>query len=816
MNFQEDDFYRELLSMFKIEAEEHIKNMSGGLLSLEKATDPHEQVDLVEMIYREAHSLKGAARAVNLSDVEALCQSLESIFAKLKKQQLELVPELFDTMHNAVDMLSDMIEAPGEVKSSDILQALSRIEKGELVKTDKATTNKSTSDTKQPKPPERTKKPAKTEENGEKSEKTTDNKTRTDDQDTEKTDKEADQKHVTASSKASSGTVKDMLSDTVRISTKKLDSLLLEAEDLLAVKLTVEQYGHDIRNVMNTFETWKKEWEKLSPDLRLLRQLTENNNNNKSAAPANKEAEQSSQIGVKAPVTNTLDFLDTQNNQMKYMEGQLNAISKLVENNAHVLSGKVDGLLEDMKKVLMLPFSTLFKILPKVVRDLARDQDKKVELIVRGSTIEVDRRILEEMKDPLIHILRNCVDHGLEKPDERIKHKKSAVGTITISVSQLGGSKVEILVSDDGRGIDPERVREVAVKKGIISQRKADDLTEHESLALIFQSDVSTSRIITDISGRGLGLAIVREKVEKLGGTVKLETKKGESTHFRLVLPVTLATFRGILVQESNMTFVIPTANVERVLRVKEDAIKRVEDKETVNIEGQVFSFVRMSDVLGIQKKTPSLRNTGYFQLVVLAAAETRIAFGIDHVISEQEVLVKGLGKQLSRVKNIGGASILGSGKVVAILDVSDLMKSAIKVSASFSRSDKMEASAVEQRSILIAEDSITSRTLLKNILESAGYHVKATVDGVDALTALRSEEFDLVVSDIEMPRMNGFDLVQQIRGDKKTADLPVVLVTALESREDRERGIDVGANAYIVKRSFDQSNLLEVIEKLI
>jgi len=244
--------------------------------------------------------------------------------------------------------------------------------------------------------------------------------------------------------------------------------------------------------------------------------------------------------------------------------------------------------------------------------------------------------------------------------------------------------------------------------------------------------------------------------------------------------------------------------------------IKTVENMETISLDGRAVSLVRMADVLELPRKKIEDTHSSCVQVIVLGTNEKFIAFVVDEVSNEQEVLVKSLGKQLRRVRNIAGTTILGTGKLVAILNVSDLLKSAVKVTPSPIRKIQIQEEKDLKKSILVVEDSITSRTLLKNILTTAGYEVKATVDGLDAFTALRTEDFDLVVSDIEMPRMNGFDLVSRIRNNKKTAELPVILVTGLESREDRERGIDVGANAYIVKRSFDQSNLLEVIKKLI
>jgi two-component system chemotaxis sensor kinase CheA len=284
---------------------------------------------------------------------------------------------------------------------------------------------------------------------------------------------------------------------------------------------------------------------------------------------------------------------------------------------------------------------------------------------------------------------------------------------------------------------------------------------------------------------------------------------------------MTLATFRGVLVQTEGQVFVVPTINVERVLRVSREDIKTVENRETIQLDGQVLSAVRLGHALGLpvhrsNTMAASVVVDSHIPVVVVALADQRMAFLVDEVLDEHQVLVKSLGRQLGRVRNLAGATVLSTGKVVPVLNVSDLMKSAVRTSATARSTTGAEEAQARKGNIMVAEDSITSRTLLKNILETAGYRVTTAVDGMDALTQVRSNEFDLVVSDVDMPRMNGFELTEKIRADKKLGELPVVLVTALESREDRERGIEAGANAYIVKSSFDQSNLLEVVKKLI
>ena len=371
------------------------------------------------------------------------------------------------------------------------------------------------------------------------------------------------------------------------------------------------------------------------------------------------------------------------------------------------------------------------------------------------------------------------------------------------------------MVADDGTGVDLEKVKKAAVKRGFISGEQAKAMDDDAAMSLIFESEISTSPIVTDISGRGLGLAIVWEKVEKLGGKKFAQSQPGRGAEFRIIIPITLATFRGLLLRVGEQWFIVPTVNVEQAVRIKSNEVRTVENREIISLNGRTLSFAWLADVLEFSRTENDGGNGKFITTIILSAAGKQLAFGVDEVINEAEVLLKPLGKQLSRVRNVYGGAILGSGKVVAVLNVADLIKSAA-VAPSLPVRVEPSAPAGEKISILVAEDSITSRMLLKNILESAGYVVKTVTDGLEALTELKQGNYDLLVSDVDMPRMNGFVLTSNIRAEKKLADLPVVLVTALKSREDRERGIDAGANAYIVKSSFDQSNLLDVIKKII
>lgn len=731
MSTSDEDFLAALRATFDVEAQEHVQAIATGVLALEQSPAADARRQLVETVFRAAHSLKGAARAVDFTAIEALCGSLEDTFAGWKRQASEPPRHELDGVHRTLDAITASLAAPGPDRGPVPLAAPARPIQAEML-------------------------PAS--------------------------------------------------DDTVRISVAKLDAHVLQAEEMLTAKASVRQRAEDLGLLGARLASWKKDWTSAEPDARALRQSLE-----RSMSAAGAAAPQ-----APAPVAGLLAFLERNLDQLHSLDGAVAALAKAAEHDHDVIGKLVDDLLEDAKTLLLLPFATLAALFPKLVRDLCRDQRKEADLAIHGDDVEIDKRILEEMKAPLIHLLRNAVDHGIETPDERRRAGKPARATIRLGASRVSGNKVELIVADDGAGIDAAAVAAAAVDRGILSAEAARQLNETEAARLIFETEVSTSPMITSLSGRGLGLAIVREKAEKLGGTVSVDSRPGHGTTFAIVLPSTLATFRGVLVEAAQQIFVVPTVHVERVGRVRNDEIRTVEGRDTIALSGRAVAVVSLAAALECAPGT-SRDAHGFTPVVVLGAGEQRVAFAVDAVLDEQEVLVKPLRKPLVRVRNIAGATVLGSGQVVPILNVIDLLKSAGRSAGVVARAP-IAAHAAEARakSVLVAEDSITSRMLLKSILESAGYTVKTAVDGMEAFTLLRAERFDLVVSDVEMPRLDGFGLTGRIRADPRLAELPVVLVTALETREDRERGIDVGASAYIAKGSFDQSNLLDAVRRLI
>ncbi len=764
MTDKNNEFLKRLLETFRVEAAEHLEAMSSGLLALERATAGEQRMEIVEKIFREAHSLKGAARAVNLAEIESVCHSLESLFAGLKANSVAAAPPLFDLVHQVLDALAGLLASGAQTGTAKRSLAALMQRLDDAWKTVRAARVEL--------PPM----PA---------------------------TQEAPPSCAPATASADADTplpARSLGSGTIRVHLAKLDSVMRQTEELFAPRLAAGQRAIELRETGAALAAWKKERAKVQPALRSIERLLGRQGKANGDSKGQRE------------LTKLLEYLEAENLFLKTNEDRLAKLERSAARDHRAMTGMVDRLLHDVKEMHLLPCSSLLEAFPRLVRELARDQGKQVELAIRGDDIEIDRRILEEMKDALNHLLRNGVDHGIEKPALREQQGKPPRGLFTIAISHLDSGKVEILVADDGAGIDVSKVKAAAGRLGLVSRVELEKFDEREAQALVFRSGVSTSPIVTDLSGRGLGLAIVREKVERLGGAVALETRPGAGTSFRIVLPLTLATFRGVLVAAGDRQFMVPALSVERVVRVANTDIRTVENRETIPLDGRAVPLAWLSDVLEL----PRAESADNAQVVVLGLGVDRIAFRVDAVLAEQEVLVKGLGPQLARVRNVAGASVLGTGQVVPVLNVPDLMKSAMTSAAPHAAPAAAKAAEAAKQSILVVEDSITSRALLKNILEAAGYNVATAVDGIEAYTALKTAAFDLIVSDVEMPRMDGFDLTARVRSDKQLSGLPVVLVTALETREHRERGIDVGANAYIVKSSFDQSNLLGIVRRLI
>jgi len=803
----DEEFLARLLETFRIEADEHFDVLSNGLLEIERDPEATDHLQLVETLFREAHSLKGAARAVELTEIEAVCQAMESVFAAWKRGEIGPSQGLFDTLNEAVDTLHEL-SATSKGDSASTAEALAgligRLHKlsesaGGVAarpaakvepKSDAGGTGKAAAKAEPAKPV-----PATVAEEP---------------RPRRKAPEPAPAAVGTAPAPAPApapGPRADVQGDTIRVSLTRLTDLMLRMEELITVKLVMRQRSIELADLLTAFDVWKKRWTVVRSQIR------EPGQDVWLADPPEDDDEADAK---RRGTDSLLEYIDWNAAFVADLATRIGRLTLSSENDMRSLGPLVGDLLEDVKTLVMLPFSSLSASFPKMMRDLARAEGKAVDLTVTGGDIEIDRHVLETMKDPIVHILRNCVGHGIETPDIRAKRGKPVRGAVRIDVTRVEGNKLSITIGDDGGGIDAKALRNVAVKSGARSQEQLESLDEHGLVSLVFESGVSTNPIVTDVSGRGIGLAIVQEKVEQLGGSVHVKSTPGRGASFELIVPATLASSRGVIVRVADRVFVLPTLHVDRVTRTALDDIVTVENSDTIMLDGQPCSFVFLHDVLALPRK-PRTGDPDLLPVVVLTSGGERIAFAVDWILGEQEVLVKGLGPQLENVRYVTGATVLESERVALILHPPEVMRAATYGTVQITTVADVAADQARTRKlVLVAEDSITSRTLLKNILETAGYEVRTVVDGVEAMTALGERDFDLVITDIEMPRMNGFDLTARIRADARLSQLPVMLVTSLESREDRERGVDVGANAYITKGSFDQTTLLETARRLV
>lgn len=769
-------FLKELLNDFKIEASEHLQSIANGLLKLEKTFQNPESKEVVEKVFREIHSIKGAARAVNQLHIERLCMSMESVFYQVRKGSISLEPSMFDVFLQFTDMLDKMLK---EIDSTTKRVSENNIRKLSVkilaLSQVKAPVSKKANDPGiAEKPITETASQATMPSSVDSADDTESLQDTTPPTDTQP----ADQQPKTADSTGQ---------ETIRVASSKLSEILNRAEELITIKSRLQHQAGQLHALAGQLSNCQKKFEERAAG---------SNDNLSKADLAEKEREQE---------------------QLKKSRNELAALVGSMDNLQNAAGRSVDELILSIRKSMMQPFSSLFMIVPRIVRDLSKEFNKEVHLDLKGAEIEIDRRILEEMKDPLIHLIRNCIDHGMESRDERQRKNKPATGVLNITASIESGQKIQIWISDDGRGINREKLISAALKSGKVTKDEVQQMSEKEINMLIFRSGVSTSPYITDVSGLGLGMAIVAEKIAGLGGSIDVESEKDKGSIFSITLPQTLATFRGVHVKASDSSFLIPTSAIAKALKIWPADIRKVESRNTITFENETIGLVGLADVLGIRRRHTGKKSNALEGLIIHHALK-KLVFIVEGVFGEQEGVVKPLGLQGGNVRNIAGAILTGDGTVLPVLNVAELMESA--TGKSYAAVDEGEFSTrndtkQEQIQVLVAEDSITVRNMLRNYLDSAGFVVTTAVDGMDAFERLQSDTFDIVVSDVEMPRMNGFELTEKLRTDARTTSLPVILVTALESAEDRRRGMEAGANAYIVKSSFEKGNLIDTIKRL-
>jgi two-component system chemotaxis sensor kinase CheA len=825
---------RQLLDTFKVELEEHVLTLNKGLLRLEQGASGEKFDALVSELFRAAHSLKGASRTVDILDINLIAHRLEDVLGLIQHQKINLSSQLFDLMFQAVDLIKACMrnklngnEFPFD-KLNGIVQQLEAatviLESSQPKKNSTAQAKNHDHNLKISYIKEDENKKQNNDKPQDSSEKQDDNEIQHDKEkqddvklDDVKLENKETQEVVSLKSPENNHTKikrpdpqknksiekkvhmesfsNDQITgsdDTIRVKTNKLDLLMASMGELMGSRMRTMQRIIDLQTMQKRINRWHKEWRHLRGNLKSLeRKHYEDNNLNQ-----------------------FFSFMHHNADNLKHIHTDINVLVRQFMNDCDQLIFISDDLQDKIRNVRMQPISSLFDQFPRMIRDLSRNQGKNIRLKIMGEKTEVDRHVLDALKDPLTHILRNAVDHGIESPQQRIKQEKPEQGKIVLKASQKG-STIVIEIIDDGRGIDMESVREQAVVKNIVPEQKAKSLSKRELTELIFCSGLSTQKTVTDISGRGVGLDVVRRNLEKLQGQIIVESQPNKGTTIALTVSLSLATSQVLMVKVDGELLAIPCTTVERILKVHSKDIGQIDGKPAIVVDNEALPLFSLAAILDFSDTTPTSNDDDKISVVVLSVAEKRLTFRVDELLETREIVIKNMGQQLRRVHNLSGATILGDGQIVMVLNVADLMKSAQHGSA-YLRPLDIAPAPPERKRILVVDDSITTRTLEKNILENAGYQVLVCADGQEAWECIQSESFDAVVSDVDMPRMNGFQLAERVRDDDRYKTLPFILVTSLESRADKIRGMEVGADAYIVKGTFDQKELLDTIERLI
>lgn len=771
---------QQLVENFKAEQSEHVQHINDGLLKLEKAQADDTRQALLQEIFRAAHSLKGAARAVGLNTIEGLGHALEDLLLAAKENFHEFTPEIYDLLYRALDgvgLAMDRFEQGDQSPPPEVLMLMAQLAEAKTVIAPNA---EPAAEDDAPELPSldlgQIAEPLPVPD------------------DAPDTADEPDEPDEQAA-------LPPVMSDeTIRVSVGKLDALMAQFSELLGAKIRAGQRLTELREQQTLVTAWYKAWMSARRHYnKLVRHADRLHINEKYAKD----------------MAAVMEFVAFTQESLRTLNVNYNGLYQQVGNDTLRLSLVIDALQEEIKRVRMLPLATITTTFGRMVRDLARNQHKQISLSVTGGDTELDKRVLEQIKDPLIHLLRNAVDHGLETPAERQQAGKAPEGTISLSASQQGNNVV-ITIRDDGHGLDVEAIRQGAVQRGLMDATEAAHLTDDEAAYLIFEAGFSTAKIITDISGRGVGLDIVRQNVEELHGTLDVTYEVGQGTTFTLTLPLTLASSHGLLVKVNSQTFALPLTTVERMLQVNHADINTVGGQEALIYQNKPVALAHLADLLELPPapSTPGAEVT----VVIVTVAEKRLGLMVDGLAGEQEIVMKSLGRQLAKVTGIAGATVLGAGQVILVLHTADLIRL-----ASQQRARRVTAAAAphgdtptEQKRILVVDDSITTRTLEKNILEAAGYHVRTATNGEEALSMLAEDVPHVLISDVHMPRMDGLMLASHVKQDPRYKHIPLILVTSLDSPADKARGIQVGADAYIVKTSFDQRNLLDTIEQLV
>lgn len=735
-----------LLELFCEEVKTHVQTLNEGLLSLESTP---ENGSTIESLMRAAHSIKGAARVVNIESVVEIAHLMEDCFETAKRKEIKLTGESIDSLFKSIDYLSlftslENIKNPPTEELSELKNILTKI----LSKDFSPQKNK----------------------------------------------------EVPSSEKKNIPSLKDPLPEkksqekkaisTVRVSSGSLNKLMgLAAESLVETKR--------LTPFSESLVTLKKDYQKQDEKLARAQEAV-------AALPKSSRA-----LSLIGEIRNRSEVA------LLNLSSKIDHLEAFIR-HANMLS---DQMYREVIASRMRPFSEGIQGFPRMVRDLSKQLGKKIDFEIIGENTPVDRDILEKLEAPLNHILRNAIDHGIEKPKERLQKGKPEKGIIKITASHRAGMLL-LEINDDGKGINLKKLRDAIVEKKLTSKELSENLSENELLEFLLLPGFSTHKEVTEISGRGVGLDVVQTKLQEIGGFVRIKTKENEGTTFHLQLPLTRSVIRSMVAEINKEPYAFPLSRVGRTLKMKTEDIITIEGSPFIKYQESNIGLVSAANALEIEKSSQPQTDT--LSVILLGDKSKPYGLVVDNLLGEYDLVIRPLDSRLGKVPNINAAALLENGKPVLIIDIDDLIQS-INTLLEGGRlgkavhSKKAKGIKLKRRkTILVVDDSITVRETEKKLLKNKGYEVDTAVDGMDAWNAISMGNYDLIITDIDMPRMNGFELVYKIRSDSRFEATPIIIVSYKDRKEDRIKGLNTGANYYLTKTSFQDESFLEAVEELI
>jgi two-component system chemotaxis sensor kinase CheA len=572
--------------------------------------------------------------------------------------------------------------------------------------------------------------------------------------------------------------------ESIRVSIAGLDKISSLMEEMQINKLAIDENYKDFANLHIRFKILNQLWKQMK-----------------------------TRMDIKGMHTSFDKLFTSFNDEITHSSNHIFRLKKDIHQRINALNIITSELQNEMKTLRLIPAEVFLRHLPRAVRDIANALHKTIEFRITGENVKMDKWIIEAIQNPIIHILRNAIDHGIEAEEVRLKKHKNKVGHIDLHVKEEG-EHIMITIHDDGAGIDYQEMGKIAQEKNIIAENALEKMTPQQILDMIFLPGFSSKKMITEVSGRGVGLDVVKANIQDLKGKINIITQKDIGTTFELYLPLTLASERGLLIQCAGKNFAIPTQHIEYVLTLNPKHIVEIESQDAIVMHGKPIILRNLASILDIYQNSECVQP---LSIVVMKNNTQMLGFIVDEIINEREIVIKSLYPPLAHIPGIVGATLSTTGDVIIVLDHVEILKRANMMQRTERILKKTTTDEIKEiPHILVVDDSITTRTLEKNILENHHFKVTTAINGKEALNLLNKGSFSLIITDINMPVMDGFTLTEHIKKSQQLKDIPVIIVTSLGSDVEKQRGIEVGANAYIVKNAFESDELLKIVEQLV